>query len=308
LEQVEATIDRLQRFDPPGIFARSLRECLAIQLRERNRFDPAMAALLNNLDLLAQRNQRALLKLCGVDVEDLTDMVAEIRELNPKPALAFGGAEVQAVTPDVLMRATPEGGWHVELNSDTLPRVLVNTAYYTRVRKGARGADDKEFLAEQYNSANWLVKALHQRATTILRVASEIVTQQDAFFRHGVTHLRPLILRDVADVIGMHESTVSRVTTNKFIASPRGMFELKYFFTAAIQGSDGDSVSAEAVRHRIRDLVDKETVSTVLSDDQIVAALRSDGVMIARRTVAKYRDAMRIPSSVERRRMKAAGL
>lgn len=308
LDEIEATITIMQRFDPPGIFARSLRECLAIQLKERNRLDPAMAALLDNLGLLAARNQRALMRLCGVDADDLADMALEIRQLNPKPASSFGGAVAHAVTPDVLMRATSDGGWHIELNADTLPRVLVNTAYYTRVRKGVSGADDREFLAEQFASANWLVKALHQRATTILRVSSEIVAQQDAFFRHGVTHLRPLILRDVADVIGMHESTVSRVTSNKFIASPRGMFELKYFFTAAIQGSDGDAVSAEAVRHRIRDLVDRETVSTVLSDDQIVDALRGNGVMIARRTVAKYRDALRIPSSVERRRMKSAGL
>jgi RNA polymerase sigma-54 factor len=208
----------------------------------------------------------------------------------------------------VVMRQAPDGGWHIELNAETLPRVLVNTTYYARVRQGVRSASEREFLTDQFNSANWLVKALHQRATTILKVASEIVAQQDGFFRHGISHLKPLILRDIADAIGMHESTVSRVTTNKFIATPRGLFELKYFFTAAIQASDGDSVSAEAVRHRIRGLVEAETANTVLSDDQIVELLRNDGVMIARRTVAKYRDAMRIPSSVQRRRMKLAGL
>ncbi|MEZ5667401.1 MAG: RNA polymerase factor sigma-54 [Alphaproteobacteria bacterium] len=305
---VEATLARLQQFDPPGIFARTLAECLELQLRERNRFDPAMAALLANLDLLAARNSKALMRICGVDAEDLAEMVAEIRQLNPKPALAFGDDAVQAVIPDVLMRPAADGGWHVEVNAETLPRVLVNATYYARIRKNARGSADREFLTDQLNSANWLVKALHQRATTILKVASEIVAQQDGFFRYGVSHLKPLILRDIADAIGMHESTVSRVTTNKFIATPRGLFELKYFFTAAIQGSDGDSVSAEAVRHRIRGLVDGETAATVLSDDQIVAALRNDGVMIARRTVAKYRDAMRIPSSVQRRRSLAAGL
>ncbi|MGF1624087.1 MAG: RNA polymerase factor sigma-54 [Alphaproteobacteria bacterium] len=306
--EVEAAVATVQRFDPPGICARSLKECLELQLRDRNRYDPAMAALLDNLELLAARNTKALLKICGVDAEDLAEMAAEIRRLNPKPALQFGDGAVQGVVPDVLMRPAPDGGWHIELNAETLPRVLVNATYYTHVRRGARNAEEREFLTEQLNSANWLVKALHQRATTILKVASEIVAQQDAFFRQGVSQLRPLILRDIADVIGMHESTVSRVTTNKFLATPRGLFELKYFFTAAIQGSDGDSVSAEAVRHQIRGLVDGETAHTVLSDDQIVAALRSAGVMIARRTVAKYRDAMRIPSSVQRRRMKSVGL
>ena len=265
-------------------------------------------ALLDNLHLLASRNSKALVRICGVDVDDIAEMAAEIRQLNPKPASAFGAVSLQTIIPDVLMRPAADGGWHVELNAETLPRVLVNTSYYAHVRKRARGAEDKDFLSEQLNSASWLVKALHQRATTIMKVAAEIVAQQDGFFRFGVSQLRPLILRNIADVIGMHESTVSRVTSNKFIATPRGMFELKYFFTASIQGSDGDSVSAEAVRHRIRGMVDCETAGTVLSDDQIVAALRSDGVMIARRTVAKYRDAMRIPSSVQRRRIKSAGV
>lgn len=305
---VDRTIGLVQRFDPVGICARSLKECLALQLKDMNRLDPAMMAFLDNLELLAARNIKALVKICGVDAEDVADMAAEVRRLNPKPALQFGDVVAQAITPDVLVRPAADGSWHIELNAETLPRVLVNTSYYARVRKGARKADDREFLTEQFNSANWLVKALHQRATTILKVASELVVQQDAFFRHGVSHLKPLILRDIADVIGMHESTVSRVTTNKFLASPRGLFELKYFFTAAIQGSDGDSVSAEAVRHRIRGLVDGETAQTVLSDDQIVAALRADGVMIARRTVAKYRDSLRIPSSVQRRRIKSGGL
>jgi RNA polymerase sigma-54 factor len=307
-QEVETVLAAVQRFDPPGIGARSLKECLALQLREQNRLDPAMAALLDNLELLASRNIKALVKICGVDAEDIADMAAEIRRLNPKPALAFGDAAIQPVIPDVVMRQAPDGGWHIELNAETLPRVLVNTTYYARVRQGVRSASEREFLTDQFNSANWLVKALHQRATTILKVASEIVAQQDGFFRHGISHLKPLILRDIADAIGMHESTVSRVTTNKFIATPRGLFELKYFFTAAIQASDGDSVSAEAVRHRIRGLVEAETANTVLSDDQIVELLRNDGVMIARRTVAKYRDAMRIPSSVQRRRMKLAGL
>ena len=308
LADVETTLAFVQRFDPPGIFARTLGECLALQLHERNRLDPAMAALLDHLHLLAAHNSKALMRVCGVDAEDLAEMVAEIRQLNPKPGLHFGEMSTQVVVPDVLMRPAADGGWRVELNSETLPRVLVNNEYYAHVRHQVRAGEDREFLADQLTSANWLVKALHQRATTIMKVATEIVAQQDGFFRQGVSHLRPLILRDIAEVIGMHESTVSRVTSNKFMATPRGLFELKYFFTAAIQGSGGGSVSAESVRHRIRSMVDCEQAASVLSDDQIVAALRQDGVMIARRTVAKYRDAMHIPSSVQRRRMKSAGV
>ncbi|MGQ9366599.1 RNA polymerase factor sigma-54 [Azospirillum sp. ST 5-10] len=304
-QHVERVLARMQRFDPSGVFARSLKECLAIQLRERNRLDPAMQALLDNLELLAARNLPALMKVCGVDAEDVADMVAEIRTLNPKPALAFDHTPAQLVTPDILMRASPGGGWLIDLNPDTLPRVLVNQRYFARVSGEVRNKAEKEYLSERFHSANWLVKSLHQRATTILKVASEIVRQQDAFFIHGVSHLKPLILRDIAEAIGMHESTVSRVTTNKFIATPRGVFELKYFFTSAIAGADGQaSHSAEAVRHRIKQMIDAEPANDVLSDDKIVEILQKEGIDIARRTVAKYREAMRIPSSVQRRRAK----
>ncbi|HEV7370025.1 RNA polymerase factor sigma-54 [Arenibaculum sp.] len=307
--RVEAVLARLQRFDPPGIFARSLKECLAIQLREKDRLDPAMQALVDHLDLLAARNVPALLRICGVDAEDLSDMIAEIKALDPKPALRFDRHVAQTVTPDILMRPQPGGGWLIELNSDTLPRVLVNQRYFTRVVGEVRSKTERDYINERFHSANWLVKSLHQRATTILKVASEIVRQQDAFFVHGVQHLKPLILRDIAEAIGMHESTVSRVTTNKFMATPRGLFELKYFFTAAIAGADGEAAhSAEAVRHRIKTLIDAESADAVLSDDRIVEVLRVDGIDIARRTVAKYREAMRIPSSVQRRREKALRL
>ncbi|HYD31750.1 MAG TPA: RNA polymerase factor sigma-54 [Azospirillaceae bacterium] len=306
---VERVLALLQRLDPPGIFARSLSECLAIQLREKNRLDPAMQALLDNLGLLAARNLPALIKVCGVDAEDISDMVGEIKKLNPKPALAFEHHITQLVTPDILMRPQPGGGWIIDLNPDTLPRVLVNHRYFTRVSGGVRSKAEKEYITERFNSANWLVKSLHQRATTILKVASEIIRQQDAFFIHGVQFLKPLILRDIAEAIGMHESTVSRVTTNKFMATPRGLFELKYFFTSSIASADGQSAhSAEAVRFRIKGLIDEEKTDAVLSDDRIVEILRDEGIDIARRTVAKYREAMRIPSSVQRRREKALRL
>jgi len=307
LERVEAVLARLQRFDPPGIAARSLKECLAIQLREKNRLDPAMAALLDNLHLLAARDLDGLMRVCGVDAEDVTDMAAEIRRLNPKPAAAFDHTPAQLVTPDILMRPGPTGGWLIDLNPDTLPRVLVDQRYFTRVSGEVRAKPEKDYLSERLQSANWLVKSLHQRATTILKVAAEIARQQDAFFVHGVSHLRPLILRDIAEAIGMHESTVSRVTTNKFMSTPRGVFELKYFFTSSIQGADGQAAhSAEAVRHRIKTLIDQESVDEVLSDDRLVEILRGEGIDIARRTVAKYREALRIPSSVQRRRSKSA--
>ncbi len=305
-ERIEETLKRLQRFDPPGIFARTLAECLAIQLTERNRFDPAMQRLVENLPLLANRDMAQLMRICGVDAEDLALMIAELKALDPKPGLVFDQTEAQPLVPDIFLQPHPDGGWSVELNSDTLPRVLVNNRYYAEVKRGARSKDERDYLAERYQSANWLVKALHQRATTILKVAREIVRQQDGFLRHGIQYLRPLVLRDIAQEISMHESTVSRVTSNKYMMTPRGIFELKYFFTSAIAGAagNGDAFSAEAVRFRIKALIDGEA-DDVLSDDKIVSILVGDGIDIARRTVAKYREAMHIPSSVQRRRERA---
>jgi len=304
LAQVEAVRLRMMAFEPVGMFARSLAECLAAQLRERNRFDPCMAALLENLEHLGRRDFKRLMSLCEVEADDLHEMIAEIRALDPKPGANWDIVSLQPIIPDVLMRPAAGGDWILELNPDTMPRVLVNEAFYARVSKHAE-RDTKTFLAERLATANWLVKSLQQRAATILKVSSEIVRRQDGFFRHGVSHLRPLILRDIADAVQLHESTVSRVTANKYIATPRGIFELKYFFTTAIAGSGGESHSAEAVRHRIRAMVGAETADDILSDDAIVATLRKEGVDIARRTVAKYREALRIPSSVQRKREKA---
>jgi RNA polymerase sigma-54 factor len=308
-EDVEAVLAVLQKFDPPGVCARNLSECLAIQLRERDRYDPAMQALIENLDLLAKRDIASLRKICGVDDEDIADMIGEIRHLNPKPGLKFGSAKTQSVVPDVYVRPGPDGGWHVELNSDTLPKVLVNQIYYSQLSKTIRKDGDKSYFTDCLQNATWLVRALDQRARTILKVATEIVRQQDGFFTQGVAYLRPLNLKAVADAIQMHESTVSRVTANKYMATNRGTFELKYFFTASIASADGgDAHSAEAVRHRIKQLIDAESPTAILSDDTIVERLHGDGIDIARRTVAKYREAMRIPSSVQRRRDKQSML
>ena len=306
--EVGAVLAILQGFDPPGICARNLTECLAIQLKERNRFDPAMQALVAHLDLLAKRDLAALRRLCGVGEEDLSDMIGEIRKLNPKPGLAFGSVQMQPIVPDVFVRSGPNGGFAIELNSDTLPKVLVNQTYHAELAKTANDKD-KSYLADCLQTATWLMRALDQRAKTILKVSTEIVRQQDAFFLHGVQHLRPLNLKTIADAIGMHESTVSRVTANKYMATNRGIFELKYFFTSAIASADGgEAHSAEAVRHRIRQLIDAEAPNYVLSDDTIVVKLREVGIDIARRTVAKYREAMRIASSVQRRREKQTSL
>lgn len=305
VERVERILAVIQGFEPTGIGARSLKECLALQLKELDRLDPAMQALLDNLELVARRELGALKRICGVDDEDLSDMLGELRRLDPKPGHAFGAEIVQPVTPDVTVRAAPDGSWIVELVSDSLPRVLVNQTYYAKVARTAKTEGEKTFLTECLQTANWLTRSLEQRARTILKVATEIVRQQDGFLTYGVAHLRPLNLRMIADAIGMHESTVSRVTANKYLATPRGVFELKYFFTAAIASADGgDAHSAEAVRHRIRAMIDAESPNDILSDDTIVKRLLESGVDIARRTVAKYRESLRIPSSVQRRREK----
>ncbi len=305
--QVESVLARCQGFEPTGVFARSLRECLLIQLRERDRCDPAMVALLDNLELLARRDFATLRRVCGVDEEDLRDMVAEVKALTPRPGAAFGSEPVAAVVPDVFVREDPLGGWRVDLNSDTLPRLLVDQRYHAQVSGATRTEQEKTFVADCHAQASWLVKSLDQRARTILKVSAEIVRQQDAFFAFGVEHLRPLNLKHVADAIGMHESTVSRVTSNKYVSTPRGLFELKFFFTSALGSTDGgESHSAEAVRHRIKALIDGEArpgAEGVLSDDRIVEILKETGVDIARRTVAKYREALRIPSSLERKRL-----
>jgi RNA polymerase sigma-54 factor len=305
---VERVLAIVQSFDPSGVGARSLSECLALQAKEADRYDPAMARLIDNLDYLARGNLPALKRICGVDDEDLADMIRELRGYDPKPGCRFVRSErVDAAIPDVFV-ARRANGWAIELNNATLPRLLVNRTYYAELADGAQDRRSRAWLSECLASANWLLKALDQRARTIVKVATEIVKQQDGFFRHGVSQLRPLTLRQVADAIGMHESTVSRVTSNKYLACDRGLFELKYFFTSGIQSADGgDAVSAEAVKSQIRALIAAEQPDAILSDDQLVDLLRAKGFDIARRTVAKYREAVGIGSSVQRRRQKAIG-
>lgn len=308
MDRIEQVLSVIQTFEPAGISARTLEECLELQLKERNRFDPIIKILLDNLGLVATHELGALKTLCGCSMEDIGDMLAEIRLLDPKPGLSFDTTPMQAIIPDVFVREANDGTWVVELNSDVLPRVLVNRTYYNKVSRLSKKGKERQFLSDCLQSANWLTKSLDQRAQTIMRVTSEIVRQQDGFLVHGVDHLRPMTLKSVADAIEMHESTVSRVTSNKYMATPRGVLELKYFFTNALASSTGGAQhSAESVRHRIKQLIDGEPTSKIYSDDAIADILRDEQeIDIARRTVAKYREAMHIPSSVIRRRQKRA--
>ena len=307
LARVSRVLAVVQTFDPTGVGARDLAECLALQAKEADRYDPCMARLIDNLALLARGEIKRLQRMCGVDDEDMADMIRELRGYDPKPGCRFGGEPAPAVIPDVYVARInngPAGGWAIELNQATLPRVLVNRSYYVELSGGSQDKASKAWLGEMLASANWLVKALDQRQRTIIKVATELVRQQEAFFTHGVSHLRPLTLKQVADAIEMHESTVSRVTSNKYLSCARGQYELKYFFTSAIQAADGgEAASALAVKAALKALIQAET--EVLSDDTLVELLQAKGFDIARRTVAKYREAMGIGSSVQRRRAKA---
>lgn len=307
-ERIGHLLDVMKGFDPTGVFARDLAECLALQLEEQGKLDTPMKLLLENLQLLADHDFKKLAEICGgVNETYLFDMIGEIKSLNPKPAGEFDHLVVQTAVPDVLMKRMAKnlgGGWRVELNNETLPRVLINQEYYTQVSQGSRDAKDKAYVSEQLASANWLVRALDQRAHTILKVAAAIVEEQDAFFNYGIEFLKPLTLKDIAEQIEMHESTVSRVTTNKYIGTPRGLFELKFFFSTALISADGVAHSAEGIKARIKNLIDGEDPKKILSDDTIVDLLKAEGIDLARRTVAKYREGMNIGSSVARRKQK----
>ena len=308
LARIEAVLAIIHTFDPTGVGARDLAECLTLQAKEADRYDPCMARLLANLDLIGRGELKRLQRMCGVDDEDMADMIRELRGYDPKPGCRHGGEPVQAVVPDLFVARvkTAEGeGWAIELNAATLPRVLVNRRYHAELSAGPQDKAAKAWLGEMLGEANWLVKALDQRQRTIVKVATEIVKQQEAFFLHGVQHLRPMTLARVADAIEMHESTVSRVTSNKYLQCARGLFELKYFFTGAIAAADGgDAVSAQAVKAALKALIAGEG-DQILSDDTLVEQLQAKGFDIARRTVAKYREGMGIGSSVQRRRARA---
>ncbi|HET7606198.1 MAG TPA: RNA polymerase factor sigma-54 [Sphingomicrobium sp.] len=301
LSLVERALETVQGLDPAGVGARSLAECLALQAKAADRYDPAMARLIDNLELLSKGRTADLKRICGVDDEDLADMIRELRAYDPKPGCRFSGSAAVEVTPDVFVRRT-RGGFAVELNQATLPRLLVNRRYYQELKSGPQDKKSRAWLSECLQSANWLVKALDQRARTIVRVVSEIAKRQQGFFERGVSAMKPMTLREVAEAIGMHESTVSRVTSNKYLLCDRGLYELKYFFGSGVQSAEGDGAAAEAVKAAIRELVDAET--EILSDDAMAGLLKHKGFDVARRTVVKYRESMGIGSSIQRRRLR----
>ena len=301
--QVEAVLRQVQMFDPVGVAARTLSECLIAQARAADRCDPAMEKLLNNLDLVARGDLYGLTRLCRLDREDIVDMIRELKSYDPKPGLRYGGEQATPVVPDVFVTRGPDGSWQISLNQATLPRLIIDRDYHAELAAGADKATHG-FLNECVASANWLLKALDQRARTIIRVATEIVRLQQGFFENGVSQLKPLTLRQVAELIEMHESTVSRVTSNKYLLCERGQYELKYFFTSGVGSGDGETASALAVKDRIARLIAAEG-DDVLSDDKLVELLVAEGFDIARRTVAKYREALGLGSSVQRRRARA---
>ena len=304
LFEAEAGLALVQSLDPSGVGARNLAECIAIQAREADRYDPCMAALISNLDLVARGEVERLKRLCRVDDENFADMLRELRGYNPRPGLAFTSSDSSSVVPDILITANAAGGWEIALNEDTLPKLIVNRGYFLELNAGATSRESQGWLKEKLADAHWLIRALDQRQKTILKTAAEIVKHQDGFFRRGVAELRPLTLREVAEQIGMHESTVSRVTSNKYLACARGTFELKYFFTSGVASADGEGASSAAIKARIKALIDAETAKDILSDQQLAEMLQKEGFDLARRTVAKYREAIGLGSSAERRRAK----
>lgn len=306
MKEIDEVITILQGFDPVGICARNLSECLGLQLREKNRLDPAMQKLLANLNLLGDSKFDELQKKCGVDKEDLREMIGEIRKLNPKPGSGFIHEVSQTLEPDIFVRRLPDGNWHIELNMGNFPRIMVNKRFYKKVTSETKNKKDKDYLSEQFGTANWLVRALEQRAQTMLKVASELVKQQDAFFRLGVRYMKPMTLKDIAAETGYHESTISRVTNGKYLLCPRGTFELKYFFTSALARAQGggEDFSSQTVKHFISEMISRESADKILLDDDIVELLKERNITVARRTVAKYREALGIASSPKRRREK----
>jgi RNA polymerase sigma-54 factor len=302
-----AALSFVQELDPAGIAARDLRECLRLQLRDRDQLTASMESLLDHLPLLAKHAYAQLAGICRAELGELMGLVRQIRALDPRPGRRFDADPIIPAVPDVTVTVDQSGVLITTLNAHGLPRVLVDREYYSKIRTGCRGVNETRFVSDCLREANWLVRNLEHRADTILKVATEIVIQQQEFFFHGIERLKPLTLKQVADAIGVHQSTVCRTISNKFMMTPNGLFELKFFFANSIPATNGSDHSTDTVRHRIKQLLNLES-DKVLSDEAIVKALKREGVEIARRTVAKYREEMRIPCSLQRRRLKQADL
>lgn len=305
--RIEAGIKAVQDCEPTGVGARTLAECLALQLAERGLLTEPMRALLDNLDLLGDYKIERLARICRIGMAEVLGLAQQIRALDPRPGRRFDTDPVIVAVPDIHVDPTAEGGWSVELNTGVMPRVLIDREYFAEVSAKLDGATDRRFLVDSMRNATWLARNVDQRAQTILKVATEIVIQQSEFFHRGAAYLKPLSLKDIASEVELHESTVCRAVAGKYMMTPRGMFELKFFFANALGVTDGeDALSVETVRHRIRQLVDAEAPTSILSDQAIMDMLRAEGIDIARRTVAKYREMMDIPTSRKRKRLKAS--
>lgn len=301
---IEAIILRLQSCEPTGVFARDLKECLKLQLEERKLMTPALAIFLQHLDLYAQGDLKKLSRLCGMDDVQIAQSLALIRTLDPKPGSGFDNERVETLIADIIVKRAPDQQWRVELNPDAMPRVLFNRQYHELISSQVKNREDKKFVNEQLSHANWLVKAMDQRATNMLKVASEIVRWQRDFLERGIHYLKPMKLSDIAALAQVHESTVSRISANKYIATPRGTFEMKYFFSTAVGGDEGEAQSSRVIMHEIKRMVAAEGADDVLSDEAITKILKERGMDVARRTVVKYRQILDIPSSVDRRKLK----
>ena len=302
-DEALALLAKLQRVEPAGLFARNLADCLRLQAVDQGLLTPAFAVLLDNLPMLAQADLRGLCRLCAVSLEDLKAMLRQLRSFNPKPGATFDGVPTPQRAPDLIMTRAPEG-WRVDLNRSTLPTVVVKEGEARRL--ALRKVEANAWVSERLSVARWLSRAVEHRNQTTLKVGAEIVRRQTEFLEHGPARMRPMVLREVAEAVGVHESTVSRVCSGLLIATPQGTFPMKAFFSAALasrDGETGEAGSASAIRHRVQKLIAAESPDDPLSDDTIARIIgREDGIRLARRTVAKYRDQLRIPSSVDRRR------
>ncbi|MCH2185184.1 RNA polymerase factor sigma-54, partial [Myxococcota bacterium] len=306
VEAVETVLARIQRFDPRGVAARDLRECLLIQIKALRMKDPLVLKIVDeHLDSLQKRDFKGLARILDSTPQEVAQAGNVIASLEPRPARDFGGDEPVYITPDIYVHKIGDE-FHVLLNEDGLPKLKVNHVYRDVLRSDSPVEDAKgtrDYVQDKLRSAMWLIKSIHQRQRTIYKVMESIIEHQRDFFEHGVAHLKPLNLRDVADDIDMHESTVSRVTTNKYVHTPQGIYELKYFFNSSISRFQGEAVASESVKERIRKLIADEDPRKPLSDQRIAEALKTSNIDIARRTVTKYREAMNILASSKRRQV-----
>jgi RNA polymerase sigma-54 factor len=304
-EEIETVLHRLQQFDPPGVCARDLSECLQIQLRQLPENTPmlkeALRLVRDHLGLLGNHDYRTLMRRMRLKEEALQQIISLIQSLNPKPGTSISSEQSEYVIPDVVVRKV-QGQWNVSLNSEASPKLRINTDYADLIRRADNSADNT-YLKNHLQEARWFLKSLLSRNETLLKVATEIVARQIDFFEEGEEGMKPMVLHDIAEAVEMHESTISRVTTQKYMHTPRGIFELKYFFSSHVSTSDGGAASSTAIRALIKKLISAENTAKPLSDNKIADLLKEQGFNVARRTVAKYREAMNIPPSNERKRL-----